>query len=150
MSVICEPIWLWIPINFTFFISFNLSSTPPNWLRLIPNLFSFIPVVILACVWASTSGLIRRAIEATLFLVAASSLMISSSTADSTLKQKISLSSPRLISQSALPTPAKTILSAGKPASKAACTSPPLTQSAPRPFAAMMERIRGLAFAFTA
>ena len=25
----------------------------------------------------------------------------------------------------------------------AACTSPPLTQSAPRPFAAMMERIRG-------
>ena len=87
---------------------------------LMPNLFSANPVVMLAWVWAPTSGLMRKATLATLPRAAASWSMTSSSGTDSTLKQKMLLSSPRLISQSALPTPAKTILEAGKPARKAA------------------------------
>lgn len=56
-----------------------------------------------------------QADAATVFLAAANSLITSNSGTLSTLKQKISASNARLISQSLLPTPAKTILLAGKP-----------------------------------
>ena len=52
----------------------------------------------------------------------------------STLKQLICTSKASFISQSAFPTPAKTMLEAGNPAARAAFISPPLTQSAPSPF----------------
>ena len=116
----------------------------------IPNLFSARPVVIFAWVWAPTLGFRRKATRATLPLAAASSLMTSNSGMLSTLKQKMSLSSPRFISQSLLPTPAKTIFELGKPALTDASISPPLTQSAPKPASRIMRRILGLALAFTA
>ena len=54
---------------------------------LIPNLFSANPVVILACVCAPTSGLMRKATRARLPSNAARWSMTSSSGTDSTLKQ---------------------------------------------------------------
>ena len=115
-----------------------------------PNLFSARPVVILAWVCAPTLGFILNATFATFPLAAASSFITSSSGMLSTLKHDMSLSIPRFISQSLLPTPAKTILSLGKPASSAACISPPLTQSAPSPAWQIKASTLGLAFAFMA
>ena len=98
-----------------------------------PNLFSASPVVMLACVCAPTSGLIRNATEATLPQFSARQLITSSSGILSTLKQKIFFSKPSFISLSFFPTPANTILFEGKPALSDANISPPLTQSAPNP-----------------
>ena len=64
-----------------------------------------------------------KAIEAVLFLAFANWLIISISGMDSQLKQKISLSNAKFISQSSLPTPAKTTFEAGNPACKAAFIS---------------------------
>ena len=52
-----------------------------------PNLFSYVPVVILACVWASTFGFMRTAIGAIFFSRAATRLIRSNSGSLSALKQ---------------------------------------------------------------
>lgn len=90
ISNIWEPMWKCSPMNLRFFIFCAMSITWSISCMLIPNLFSASPVVILAWVWAPTLGLIRKATLATLPLAAASSLIISSSGTDSTLKQKMS------------------------------------------------------------
>ena len=150
ISRICEPMWKCNPTKRTFCILAACSITLSMSRMAIPNLFSASPVVMLACVWAPTLGLIRSAIRATFPFWAASSFITSSSGMLSTLNEKMSLSSPKFISQSLFPTPAYTIFSAGKPAFSAASISPPLTQSAPRPASRIIRRILGLAFALTA
>ena len=147
---ICEPMWKWSPLNCTFFMpcakrmTFSMSSIA------MPNLFSAKPVVIFAWVWAPTFGLMRKHTVATFPFAAAISLMTSNSGMLSTLKQKMSLSSPSSISQSLFPTPAKTILLAGKPALSTCSISPPDTQSMPSPASLMTWSTLRLALAFTA
>jgi len=77
-------------------------------------------------------------------------LIASISAADSQLNEKISCPSAYSISRSVFPTPAKTIPSAGKPASIAARTSFPLTQSAPSPACRIVSTMRGSKLAFSA
>ena len=64
-----------------------------------PNLFSFLPVEILACVPASTSGLMRTETGATLPIEAAMSFSRSSSGSDSRLKHLIPSSTARAASR---------------------------------------------------
>ena len=115
-----------------------------------PNLFSANPVVMLACVCAPIFGLIRNATLAILPFLPASSFITSNSGMLSTLKQAMPLSSPRFISQSLFPTPAYTIDAGRNPAPIAAFISPPLTQSAPKPYRLMSRNSFSLALAFTA
>ena len=87
----------------------------------------------LACVCAPILGLILKATDAIFPFALANSLITSNSGSLSTLKQNMSLSKPKFISQSLFPTPANTIFDGENPVFKALCISPPLTQSAPNP-----------------
>ena len=115
-----------------------------------PNLFSALPVEILAWVSASTSGLIRTEARAVHPLAAAMRWMASSSARDSTLKRAMPACSAIAISASVLPTPENTILSAGIPARNARCSSPPDTMSAPAPSSPISRSTAPLPLAFTA
>ena len=80
------------------------------------------------------SGLTRRATLARRPAArAAASEMRSISRSDSALKARRPASTPARISSSVLPTPEKTIRSAGNPLSRQARSSPPETTSAPAP-----------------
>ncbi len=81
-----------------------------------PNLFSDFPVVILAWVLASTSGLTRIATAAVLPFATAIAEIAASSGSDSTLKHRIPVSIAKAISRAVLPTPAKTIFCGDAPA----------------------------------
>ena len=79
-------------------------------------MFSFRPVEIFSCVLASTSGLMRRLTRAPRPRAPwRAPRGARSSPSDSTLKQWMPASSPKAISRAVLPTPEKTILSAGYP-----------------------------------
>ena len=90
-----------------------------------PNLFSDLPVAILAWVPASTSGLTRTEIRAVLPVSTASRDSNSSSGSDSTLMQRMSAASAARSSASVLPTPENRILCGGMPAASARFNSPP-------------------------
>ncbi len=115
-----------------------------------PNLFSDLPVEILACVPASTSGLTRTEMRAVLPISAASRDSSSSSGSDSILMQRMSAESAARSSASVLPTPEKTIFEGGMPAARARFNSPPETTSAPAPSFAKVRRTDWLEFAFIA
>ena len=78
-----------------------------------PNLFSDLPVEILAWVPASTSGLTRTEIRAVLPASTASRDSSSSSGSDSTLMQRMSAASAARSSASVLPTPENKIFCGG-------------------------------------
>ena len=115
-----------------------------------PNLFPFLPVVILAWVRASTSGLTRMPTGAVRPIDAATRLSSSSSDSDSTLIWAMPASSAAASSSRVLPTPANRILSAGTPAAIERRISPSDTTSAPAPARARVAITARLAFAFTA
>jgi hypothetical protein len=73
-----------------------------------------------------------------------------SSSADSTLSDLMPVSSAARISSFVLPTPEKTIRSAGTPARSAFASSPPETTSAPRPSSAAAWSSASASFALTA
>ena len=98
-----------------------------------PNLFSDLPVEILACDPESTSGLTRTEIRAVLPVSTASRDSNSSSGSDSTLMHKIPAASAARSSTSVLPIPENRIFSGGMPAASARFSSPPETTSAPAP-----------------
>ena len=150
ISRIWLPIWKCNPWNETLLISFVILITSSMCAISIPNLFSDKPVVMFACVCAPTLGLMRRQIFTTLPFCLAIVLMTSSSGMLSTLKHRILLSIPSSISQSAFPTPANTILSAGNPAFSDTSISPPLTQSIPNPASNIGFSTMSLAFALIA
>src|SRR3990172_1942471 len=102
-------------------------------LKSIPNLFSFFPVVVFICVFASISGLIRKATCALLSSSPANLLICSSSDIDSTLNIKTLFSRAYFISLSVFPTPANTIFDGLPPALMARNNSPPETTSKPDP-----------------
>ncbi len=114
-----------------------------------PNLFSFLPVEILSCPPAVTSGLTRKAMGAVLFMDSATALSNSNSARLSTLKTRISAFSAASISSRVLPTPEKTILWPGIPAKRARASSPPLTTSAPAPILARVAKTAMLELALT-
>ena len=140
---ICDPIWKCNPLHTSDpdCKRWGISASASSGKR--PNLFSANPVVIWLCVCASTSGLSRSNIGAMSFFDPANRSMFSNSGTLSTTKAPIRASKESKISSSLLPTPAKKISEAGKPASIAASISPPLTQSAPKPAAATVCKIRG-------
>ena len=115
-----------------------------------PNLFSDLPVAILAWVPASTSGLTRTEIRAVLPVSTASFDSNSSSGSDSTLMQRMSAASAARSSVSVLPTPENRILFGGMPAASARFNSPPETTSAPAPSFASVRSTDWLEFAFMA
>ena len=115
-----------------------------------PNLFSDLPVEILAWVRASTSGLTRMAMRAIRPRAEATSESASSSGSDSTLKQRMSSSSASAISARVLPTPEKMILFAGTPAARARRSSPSETTSIPAPRRARVVSTAWLELAFIA
>ena len=142
--------WKWRPMTSMCVMSIARRSTAIMSSLAMPNLSSARPVVMWAWVWAPTSGLIRKLTRARIFNSVASCSMTSSSSMLSTLNMPMEALRASLISQSALPTPAKAISLAGNPASRAARISPPLTQSAPKPAAAIWRRTSGLALALMA
>ena len=80
-----------------------------------PNLFCLRPVEMYGWDFASMSGLTRRATRATLPPRRAIASIFSISRSDSALKARIPAATPAAISSSVLPTPEKTIRSAGIP-----------------------------------
>ena len=115
-----------------------------------PNLFSALPVVILAWVRASTSGLTRMAMATVAPFDDAISEMRSSSGSDSTLKQRMPVSMASAISRAVLATPEKTILSGVAPAASARRSSPSETTSSPAPSWTKVRITDWLEFAFMA
>ncbi|GJE55578.1 hypothetical protein EKPJFOCH_2072 [Methylobacterium thuringiense] len=115
-----------------------------------PNLFSDLPVAILACVSASTSGFTRIETGASRPTDTATSDNASSSGSLSTLKQKMPARKAAAISSRVLPTPENTILSAGTPAANARRSSPSETMSMPAPSRARVASTAWFEFAFTA
>ena len=115
-----------------------------------PNLFSDLPVEIFLWVLASTSGLMRIEIGARVPLEIATSESASSSGSDSTLKQRMPLSSAKAISGLVLPTPENTMRSACTPAASARRNSPSETMSMPAPRRPSVLRTAWLEFAFMA
>ena len=99
-----------------------------------PNLVSAVPVVILAWVLASTSGLMRR-VTRRAFAQRARDLIqrrqfrfaFDIELVDAGFQRR------RAFPPRVLPTPENTILSAGMPAASALASSPPDTTSAPAP-----------------
>ena len=109
ISVICEPMWLWMPTGSRCgeflackYIFFAVC-------RSTPNLFSFSPVEIYGCVLASMSGFTRILMRAGLpsCFAIASKRFISASLSKFIIK--ISFSSANLSSSSRLPTPLRMI-----------------------------------------
>ena len=115
-----------------------------------PNLFSDLPVEILAWVPESTSGLTRIEMCAVLFIAVASADKTSSSGSDSMLMHRMSCASAARSSSTVLPTPENTILLGGMPAASARAISPPDTTSAPAPSLASVRSTDWLEFAFKA
>ena len=115
-----------------------------------PNLFSDLPVEILAWVRASTSGLMRTETLAVSLISAAIMERRSSSGSLSTLKHLMPTSRPRRISAIVLATPEKTILSGAKPAASTRSSSPSETTSAPQPSEAISLSTAWLELAFIA
>ena len=115
-----------------------------------PNLFSDLPVAILAWVRASTSGLTRSAIGAVRPSAVATSESAASSGSDSTLNWRMPWRRASSISALVLPTPEKTMRSPGTPAARARRYSPSETTSMPAPSEAIRRRTARLAFAFIA
>ena len=115
-----------------------------------PNLFSALPVAILACVFGSMSGLTRTEMLATRPLPAAIDASSSSSASDSTLTQRIPSSTASASSRAVLPMPENMILSGGMPAARARLSSPSETTSAPAPSFASVRTTAWLEFAFMA
>ena len=115
-----------------------------------PNLFSALPVAILAWVLASTSGLTRTETFAVRPLPAAMADSSSSSGSDSTLTQRMFSSSASASSAAVLPMPENMILSGGTPAASARLSSPPDTTSAPAPSFAKVAITAWLELALTA
>ena len=113
-------------------------------------MFSALPVEILWCVFASTSGLTRIDTAARWPMRLATSDSSSSSGSDSTLKQAMPSRSASAISRAVLPTPENTILRAGTPAASARRSSPSETTSMPAPSSAMVRMTAWLEFAFMA
>ena len=98
-----------------------------------PNLFSFLPVEILAWVPASTSGLTRSVAGAVRPMARAVSARATPSGSCSILNWPMPSFRPCASSARVLPTPEKTMSFAGTPAASARAISPPLTTSAPYP-----------------
>ena len=115
-----------------------------------PNLFSDLPVAILAWVRASMSGLTRNEMSARRPLAAATAESSASSGSDSTLTQRMPASTAAASSASVLPMPENMIFCGGTPARSARCSSPPETTSAPAPRPASVLMTAWLEFAFMA
>ena len=115
-----------------------------------PNLLSAVPVVILAWVPASTSGLIRKPTGATWPEADATADSICASSTDSRLNWSSPPPSASAISSAVLPTPEKTIRSGGIPAAIAWRYSPIETMSPPRPSCASVASTALLGLALTA
>ena len=98
-----------------------------------PNLFSDLPVEILWCVRASTSGLTLSAMRAVAPFWRAIAEIARNSGSDSTLKHRMSSSSAWAISAAVLPTPEKVMRDPGTPAARARRNSPSDTTSMPAP-----------------
>jgi hypothetical protein len=115
-----------------------------------PNLFSLLPVAILAWVFASTSGLTRMAMGAVAPREAATSLSARISGSLSRLNCRTPPISAARISPRVLPTPEKTILSPDTPAASARRYSPSDTTSMPAPASPRSRRTATLDSALTA
>src|ERR1700722_3399372 len=89
-----------------------------------PNLFSALPVAILAWVFGSISGLTRTEIATVRPLAAAIAASSSSSPSDSTFTQRMPSSTASASSRSVLPTPENMIFSGGMPAARAQKLAP--------------------------
>ena len=116
----------------------------------IPNLFSFLPVVIFSWVLASTSGFTLRPIVATFPRDFAISLIFINSASDSTFIWNISLFNASTISSVVFPTPEKTIFLGSTPAIRHLLNSPSETTSAPAPSFASVLIMLKLELALTA
>ena len=117
--------------------------------RSIPNLFSFLAVVVLVFVRASTSGFSRSATAALVPKPDAISLIAVSSDADSTVNIRIPALSAARISSANFPTPAKTTLAGSPPARNTRKSSPPETTSKPAPAFARIRKMDRLPLALT-
>ena len=115
-----------------------------------PNLFSCNPVVMYGWVCASMSGLTRSDTGARPPAAAAIAASRSSSRNDSTLKQPTPASSAAAISASRLPTPEKTMRSAGTCTARTRSISPTDTMSNPAPSRASTSMTARFEFALTA
>ena len=116
-----------------------------------PNLSSRRPVEIFSWVCASTSGLTRSAVGRAPAEFAGDAIeLLAAPDSDSTLICRTPASSAARISSALLPTPEKTIRSAGTPAASAVASSPPETTSAPAPRRANVAMTAMLPFALTA
>ena len=91
------------------------------------------------------SGLTRSETRARCPRAAAAAAMRAISSSLSAFHSPMPCSSPSAISASVLPTPANTMRSAGKPARRAASSSPPETMSAPAPSPAKQPQERAVA-----
>ena len=99
-----------------------------------PNLFSLRPVVIFAWVWASTSGLTRKADHRRRPRESATSFKPSSSGSRFDIDlQNAGIDGELPVRARVLPTPEKTMCSGGMPAARARRNSPSETTSAPAP-----------------
>ena len=115
-----------------------------------PNLFSDLPVAILAWVRASTSGLTRTEMHVVRPFDAAMVESNSSSGSDSTLMHKMPASTAAASSSAVLPMPENMIFSGATPAASARLSSPPETTSAPAPRRASVAITAWFEFAFMA
>ena len=115
-----------------------------------PNLLSALPVVILAWVPASTSGLMRSATFIVRPMELAMAEITSSSAALSTLIWPIASPIASRISRAVLPTPENTMSCAATPPARARRSSPSLVTSAPAPPRAIRFSTAMWSFAFTA
>ena len=108
-EVSCEPMWKCMPVG-------SRNSEALAWIYIFlavcastPNLFSFSPVEIYGCVFASTPGFTLMLILAFKFSPFAISSSLKSSAKLSTFISKISFSKASFSSSSLLPTPLKMI-----------------------------------------
>jgi hypothetical protein len=115
-----------------------------------PNLFSALPVAILAWPPAATSGLTRKTIGARRPSSPATWATSFSSGSDSTLISDTPAFRAKAISPRVLPTPEKTIRSPGIPAARARRISPSDTVSAPAPRLPRVRSTETLLLALTA
>ena len=131
-SVSCEPMCICTPRNRKI-LQLRRRAYAFDLLEHDAELVSCVPVVIFACVLASTFGFTRTEMGAIFFSRAATLLMRCNSGSLSALNVKTPLRNANSISASVLPTPAKTHFRASPPAAMTRCNSPPLTMSKPPP-----------------
>ena len=117
-AVICEPMWTWMPTAFSDgreAISLNSAGATSIGT---PNLFDLRPVEMCGWLWASMSGLTRRATRATAPRSAARRASRSSSPGDSTLMASRSSATARSSSPGALAHPGEDDVGRGEAAAQ--------------------------------